>query len=158
MDKLEFLYVTYIATTPEKLWTALTDGTFTKMYWYKRRIESDWTVGAAVRFYDGDGEVVTDSGTVLECERPRRLVYSFHPEFNAEVSALPPSRVSFTLEPHEGMVKLTLFHDELKSAEIFGKIREGWTAILSSLKTLLETGTPLPKVVSLVKQGQVEAR
>src|SRR2546428_8233056 len=68
MAKPEFVYVTYIATTPEKLWAALTRGEFTKKYWYSRRIESDWTVGSAVRFFDGDSDVLTDSGVVLECD------------------------------------------------------------------------------------------
>jgi uncharacterized protein YndB with AHSA1/START domain len=154
MGKPEFVYVTYIATTPEKLWAALTDGAFTKIYWYERRIESAWTVGAPVRFYDGDSDVVTDSGTVLECDPPRRLVYSFRPEFSAEVRAFPPSRVAFTLEPHDGTVKLTLLHDELASDEMARQFREGWAPILSSLKTLLETGSPLPRLASLVAKGR----
>jgi uncharacterized protein YndB with AHSA1/START domain len=158
MGKPEFVYVTYIATTPEKLWAALTDGAFTKSYWYDRRIESTWTVGAALRFYDGDSDVVTDSGTVLECDPPRRLVYSFRPEWSAEARAMPHSRVAFSLEPHEGMVKLTLLHDELESDELARQFREGWAPILSSLKTLLETGTPLPRMASLVAKGRPETR
>jgi uncharacterized protein YndB with AHSA1/START domain len=145
MSKPEFVYVTYIATTPEKLWAALTEGAFTKSYWFGRRIESTWTVGAPVSFYFGEPEQLSDSGTVLECDPPRRLVYSFHPEFNEEVRATPHTRVSFTLEPQEGTVKLTLFHDEIGSEDMARRFREGWSAILSSLKTLLETGTALPQ-------------
>jgi uncharacterized protein YndB with AHSA1/START domain len=158
MSKSEFVYVTYIATTPEKLWAALTDGAFTQTYWYDRRIESTWEIGALVRFYDGGSDVVTDGGTVLECDPPRRLVYSFQPQWSAEARALPTSRVSFTLEPHEGMVKLTLLHDELQSDDLARKIGEGWPTILSSLKSLLETGSPLPRITQLVEQGRPQAR
>ncbi len=74
MTKHEFIYVTYIATTPQRLWDALTQGEFTKKYWYDRRIASDWRVGSPVRFYDGDSDVLTDDGVVLESDPPRRLV------------------------------------------------------------------------------------
>ncbi len=84
MGKPEFVYVTYIATTPEKLWAALTRGEFTKRYWYGRRIESNWTVGSPVKFFDGDSDVLTDSGVVLACNPPRRLVYTFRVEFDAD--------------------------------------------------------------------------
>ncbi len=160
MNKPEFVYVSYIATTPEKLWAALTDGAFTEKYWFGRRLESAWTVGAPVCFYYGEDDKVSDTGTVLEYDPPRRLVYSFHPEFTAELRALPHTRVSFTLEPQEGMVKLTLLHDEIDNEELAGRFRQGWTAILSSLKTLLETGTPLPqpKPLAQVAQAQTVAK
>ena len=79
MTKPNFVYVTYIRTSPEKLWQALTDGASTRQYWAGRRVESDWTVGAPVTFWF-DGKV-SDSGKVLECDPPRRLSYSFHVEF-----------------------------------------------------------------------------
>lgn len=155
MAKPEFVYVSYIATTAEKLWAALTQGEITKTYWYGRRIESDWTVGSPVRFFDYDSDVVTDSGVVVECDPPRRLVYTFRPEFSDEAQAMGYSRVSFTLEPHEeGMVKLTLVHDNLPDEETAEGFREGWAPILSSLKTLLETGKPLPQLRQLEEQGR----
>jgi uncharacterized protein YndB with AHSA1/START domain len=154
MSKPEFVYVTYIATTPERLWAALTSGTFTKQYWYDRRIESEWRVGAPVRFYDGDSDTVTDSGAVLECDPPRRLVYTFRAEFDEASRAQGFSRVSFSLEPHDGMVKLTLVHDELPDEEMAAAFREGWSPILSSLKTFLESGAPLPRLRRLEEQGR----
>jgi uncharacterized protein YndB with AHSA1/START domain len=160
VSKPEFVYVTYIATTPEKLWAALTRGEFTKAYWYDRRIESSWAPGSPVAFYDGDTSVRTDSGKVLEYDPPRKLAYTFKPEFNEEVSKMPYSRVTFTLEPHEGTVKLTLVHDELPDQETANAFREGWAPILSSLKTFLETGKPLPRLRELEEKGrpQTEAR
>lgn len=155
MAKPEFVYVSYIATTAERLWAALTRGEMTKTYWYGRRIESDWTVGSPVRFCDYDSDVVTDSGVVVECDPPRRLVYTFRPEFSPEAQAMGYSRVSFTLEPHdEGMVKLTLVHDDLPDEETAAGFREGWAPILSSLKTFLETGKPLPQLRQLEEQGR----
>jgi len=154
MGKAQFIYVSYIATTPEKLWAALTGGDFTRAYWYDRRIESEWKVGAPVRFYDGASNVVTDRGEVLEADPPKRLVYTFQPLFNKEVAAMPLSRVSFTIEAHEGMVKLTLLHDDLADEEMAAGFREGWSPILSSLKTFLETGKPLPQLKSFEEQGR----
>ncbi len=146
MSKPEFVYVSYIATTPERLWQALTSGEFTRKYWFDRRIESDWRAGSPVRFFDGDSDVLTDDGVVLESTPPTRLSYTFRP-----VGAAPNpdwnvySRVTFTIEPREEMVKLTLVHDELPSEEMAAGFREGWAPILSSLKTFLETGSPLPQ-------------
>ncbi len=162
MGKPEFVYVTYIATTPEKLWAALTSGEFTKRYWYGRRIESNWTVGSPVKFFDGDSDVLTDSGVVLECNPPRRLVYTFRfrVEFDADARKRGHSRVSFTLEPRDRMVKLTLVHDELLDEQAAKDFREGWAPILSSLKTMLESGKPLLQLRSLEEKGrpQPEAR
>ena len=155
MAKAEFVYVTYIATTPAKLWAALTQGEFTKRYWYGRRIVSDWKVGSPVRFYDHDSDTVTDGGVVQEYDPPRRLVYTFRPEFSAEARQMGYSRVSFTLEPHEeGLVKLTLVHDQLPGEATAVGYREGWAPILSSLKTFLESGKPLPELKELVERGR----
>lgn len=154
MSKPQFVYVSYIATTPEKLWAALTRGEFTKQYWYGRRIESDWKPGSAVTFYDRDTNVVTDGGRVVECDPPRRLVYTFRPEFSDEAQALGYSRVAFTLEARESLVKLTLVHDELPDQETADAFREGWAPILSSLKTFLETGRPLPQLRQVEEQGR----
>jgi uncharacterized protein YndB with AHSA1/START domain len=155
MEKAEFIYVSYIATTPERLWEALTRGEFTRLYWYDRRIESDWQTGSPVRFFDGESETLTDSGVVLESDAPRRLAYTFRNEFDPQASAQGYSRVTFTLEPRvEGMVKLTLVHDELASEEMAAGFREGWAPILSSLKTYLETGRALPLLRQFVEQGR----
>lgn len=165
MSKPEFMYVAYIATTPEKLWAALTQGNFTKIYWYGRRIESTWSVGAQVSFFDRDTNVLTDGGVVIECDPPRRLVYTFRTEYELRRFGLSEeeaarhqaySRVSFTIEPHAGMVKLTLVHDELPDEETARGFREGWAPILSSLKTLLETGKPLPQLRHLEERAHAD--
>jgi uncharacterized protein YndB with AHSA1/START domain len=154
MGKPEFIYVSYIATTVEKLWAALTDGNFTRAYWYDRRIESDWKIGSPVRFFDGDSDTLTDSGEVLVYDPPKHLVYTFRNEFSEGGITPSTSRVSFTIEAHEGMVKLTLVHDELPDEETAIGFREGWAPILSSLKTMLETGKPLPQLQFFEEQGR----
>lgn len=142
MSKPSFVYVTYIRTSPEKLWRALTDGEFTQRYWSGRRVESDWKVGARVTFWH-DGKA-SDSGEVLECEPPRRLSYSFHVEFVEELRSEPPSRVTFEIEKLGAQVKLTLTHDGFEpGSKVLAGISTGWPAILSSLKSLLETGRPI---------------
>lgn len=165
MNKPEFVYVSYIATTPQRLWDALTRGEFTRIYWYDRRIESEWKVGTPVRFFDGDTDRVTDSGVVVEYDAPRRLVYTFTqdyeelkrhgvPDAEAAEWSKRHSRVSFTLEPQEGMVKLTLIHDELPDEQTAKDFREGWAPILSSLKTWLESGRPLPELRAMAERAR----
>lgn len=156
MGKHEFAYISYIATTPERLWDALTQGDFTRQYWYDRRIESDWTVGAPVAFYDGGTQNLTVSGVVLESDQPRRLSYTFRPEFDDEARKMGFSRVSFTIEQKDGAVKLTLLHDDLLDEESVAGFREGWAPILSSLKTFLETGKPLPRERTFEEKGRVQ--
>jgi len=145
-EKPRFVYVTYIASTPEEVWRALTDGALTRQYWYGRRVESTWKVGATVTFWYGaaHGEAVSDRGIVLESKAPARLSYTFHVEFMDELSDEHPSRVTFDLEPEGDAVKLTLTHDEFEpGSKVLEGCRSGWPAILSSLKSLLETGEPL---------------
>lgn len=144
MDRPAFVYVTYIATTPEKLWTALTDGEFTRRYWGGRRIQSDWKVGSPVSHVREDGGIGWQ-GKVLQSERPRLLSYTFHMQISEEHRGERPSRVIFELHSMGSVVKLTLTHDELESdSATLATTRHGWPAIMSSLKSLLETGSPLP--------------
>jgi uncharacterized protein YndB with AHSA1/START domain len=146
MNEPKFVYVTYIATTPEKLWQALTDGAFTERYWFGTRIESDWTLGARVRFLRDD--TVSDYGVVLECEPPRRLSYSWRVEFHEEFRHERPSRVTFEIESMTASagakrpeVKLTVTHDDFDAgSKVFRAISGGWPLVLASLKSLLETG------------------
>lgn len=145
-EKPSFVYVTYIATTPETLWQALTDGALTEKYWYGRRVESDWKVGSTVTFWyqAEEGVAVSDRGIVLESSRPKRLSYTFHVEFIDELRDEHPSRVAFETEPAGNGVKLTLTHDEFEpKSQVLEGCRSGWPAILSSLKSLLETGRPM---------------
>ena len=139
-----FVYVTYIATTPQKLWQALTDKAFTRQYWSGIGIESDWTPGAALTFHSGSGDVM-NTGEVLEAEPYRRLSYTWRVEFDEVFRREKPSRVTFELEPVGAEVKLTLTHDEFEpGSKVHAAVCNGWPAVLSSLKSLLETGRALP--------------
>jgi uncharacterized protein YndB with AHSA1/START domain len=143
MSKPQFVYVTYIETTPEKLWEALTSSDFTRRYWFGSEVRSDWKVGSPFALVM-DGKT-TDTGEILEADRPRRLSYSFKHELYEELRNEPTSRVTFTLEPFGSLVKLTVAHDGLvEGGKYLGAISNGWPAILSGLKSLLETGKLLP--------------
>jgi uncharacterized protein YndB with AHSA1/START domain len=149
MEKQKFVYVTYINTTPEQLWAALTQSEFTKKYWFDSSIESEWKIGSPVRFRR-NGEV-TDDQILLRCEPPRLLAYTWHPIFDAELRAEKPSRVTFEIEaPGEKSgsqnrtVKLTVTHDDFPAgSKMFPRISNGWPAVLSGLKSLLENGAAL---------------
>jgi uncharacterized protein YndB with AHSA1/START domain len=142
MSKPEFVYVTYIETTPEKLWEALTDPDFTERYWFGMRLRSDWKAGSTFEMVRGDGSV-SDAGKVVECDPPRRLAYTFvnlSEKYKDDVPAL----ATFTLEPYGKLVKLTLTHQGFaEGSQFFKGISGGWPAILSNLKSLLETGRTL---------------
>ncbi len=142
MSKPQVVYVTYIETTPEKLWDALTSSEFSRQYWFGAEIRSDWKVGSPFALMmDG---AATDTGKILEADPPRRLSYSFkHQKFEA-LRNEPISRVTFTLEPFGKLVKLTLLHEGfVEGSKYLGAISTGWPAILSGLKSLLETGKVL---------------
>ena len=139
MSKPQFVYVTYIETTPEKLWQALTSSEFTRQYWFGAEVRSDWKVGSPFAL-TLEGEV-TDSGEILEADPPRRLSYSFKHQKFEELRGEPISRVVFTLQPFGKLVKLTVTHEGFGvGSKLLDGISKGWPAILSGLKSLLETG------------------
>ena len=141
-DKPKFVYVIYIASTPEKVFKALTDPQQSARYWFGYEVTSAWKVGAAFSLVK-DGKP-WDTGKVLEYDPPRRLSYSFHPEHDG-LENERPSRVAFDLEEINGQVKLTMTHDGFDEASrVLPRIQTGWPSILSSLKSLLETGNELP--------------
>jgi uncharacterized protein YndB with AHSA1/START domain/DNA-binding transcriptional ArsR family regulator len=157
MEKPQFVYTTYISTTPERLWQALTEPAFTSRWW-QTSFETDWTVGAPM-IWDNHGIIIADpEQIVLESDPYRRLAYSWHtfsPELNerlqlgdevfARLSSERRSRVAFELEPVGTMVKLTVVHDNFEPGSIAaGMAQNAWPVLLSSLKTFLETGNPLP--------------
>jgi len=142
MSEPKFVYVTYIVTSPERLWQALTDGAFTERYWFGTRVESDWTLGAPVSFRR-DG-ALSDSGHVLKYEPFRLLSYTFHVEFQEVFRRERPSRVTFELEPMGNEVKLTVTHDDFDpGSKVLEAVGNGWPLVLASLKSLIETGSPL---------------
>jgi uncharacterized protein YndB with AHSA1/START domain len=138
MNKPEFVYTTYIETTPEKLWQALTDGDFTERYWFGHRVTSGWKAGSSYQF-DMQG-APSIKGKVLVSEPPRQLSYSWD-SCSPEAQRERTSRVTFDLEPHGKVVKLTVTHDELdERGATLRNISGGWPMVLASLKSLLETG------------------
>jgi uncharacterized protein YndB with AHSA1/START domain len=142
MSKPEFVYVTFIETTPEKLWHALTDGDFTERYWFGHRVISDWEIGSAFSLADQAGPKVV--GKVLESDPPRRLAYSWAPQ-KEDTRHERTSRVTFDLEPRGAVVKLTVTHDNLdEGSKTLRDISGGWPLVIASLKSILETGRPLP--------------
>ena len=147
MDKPEFVYVTYIATTPEKLWRALLDGEITRQYWGYRNVSENWTVGSTWRHeraYDDSGMVAL-VGKVVEFSPARRLVLTWAVPADSSNEG-KHSRVTFEIEPLSDTVRLTITHDQLEpGSDMQRSIAEGWPKVLSNLKTLLETGHTLPK-------------
>lgn len=138
-----FVYVTYIRTTPEKLWQALTEPELTRQYWFATVQESEWKVGASWKIVAPDGMLV-DSGEVLEVDSPRRLVLKWRNEFKPEMKAEGYSRMTYELEPQGEMVKLSVRHEiDVSPSKFIDAVSNGWPLILSSLKSLLETGSSL---------------
>ena len=142
MPKPEFIYITYIETTPEKLWQALTSSEFSRRYWWDTSVVSDWKIGSPFSLVLNGR--TTDVGEILEADRPRRLSYTFRHILNEAAKKERPSRVTFVLEPYGKLVKLTLTHEDFaEGSVVVDGVSKGWPAIMSSLKSLLETGTPL---------------
>jgi uncharacterized protein YndB with AHSA1/START domain len=143
MANSRFVYVTYIRTTPEKLWRALTDPEFTRRYWVGTTHECDWKPGASWRIMIPDGRVA-DSGEVVEIEPNKRLVLLWRNEFMPGLREEGYSRVTYELEQQGESVKLTLIQEMDKpDSKMVETLSSGWPVILSSLKSLLETGEPL---------------
>ena len=143
MPASQFIYVTYIRTTPEKLWKALIDPEFTRQYWCDTRQESEWKPGAAWRIVKPDGNVA-DAGEVLEVDLHKRLVLKWRNEFKPELKAEGFSRMTYQLEPVGESVKLTVIHEiDKPESKFIQAVSNGWPHILASLKSLLETGESL---------------
>jgi len=144
MSKPTHVFVIFIRTTPEKLWQAITDPDFTVRYYHETRFESDLRPGSPYAYVMEDGRNAIE-GIVLESEPPRRLVMTFSMRYNPTLAADPPSRQTWEIEPQGEVCKLTVIHDDFpEETATFNVVGGGKMAILSSLKTLLETGVPLP--------------
>jgi uncharacterized protein YndB with AHSA1/START domain len=145
-EKPSSVFVTYIVTTAEKLWEALTSGEFTKQYFFGRRMESDWEVGSPWNLMMEDDRIDCQ-GKVLESDPPRRLALTWHVEWMEELRRLPEAVVTFQIDSLGNVVRLTVseFHPEGIDEKYVEGGRRGWPIILSGLKTLLETGHSLPK-------------
>jgi len=161
MEQPTFVYTTYIRTTPERLWQALTEPSFTRRWW-QATFDTDWEVGSSMT-WDNHGVIIADpEQVVLEFDPYRRLAYRWHsftPELNdrlqfgdelfAKLSSERRSRVAFEIDLVGEMVRLTVVHDDFEPGSTAATmVRNGWPVFLSSLKTLLETGEPLPSTGS----------
>ncbi len=143
MKKDQFIYVTYIRTTPEKLWKALIEPEFTRRFWCNTTQQSEWKPGASWKILMPDGRVA-DSGEVVEIEPNRRLVLKWRNEFRPELKAEGYSRMTYKLEKEGNSVKLTVIHEiEKEGSKFIEAVSSGWPHILASLKSLLETGESL---------------
>ncbi len=146
MDKPRFVYVTYIAASPRKVWNALVDAKATKKYWQHVNA-SDWRPGSRWEHRnDSRRAEVHIVGKVVECKPPRRLVITWASPEDEGVRKRH-SRVSVEIEPFRKVVRLTVIHDRLEPrSEMLEGVTDGWPKVLASLKSLLETGKPLPKL------------
>jgi DNA-binding transcriptional ArsR family regulator/uncharacterized protein YndB with AHSA1/START domain len=154
MSRPEFVYTTYINTTPERLWQALTDPAFTRRYWGVE-FTTDWAKGSTMTWHQNGATIADPEQVVLESDPYRRLSYTGHtftPEWAADTDladdhvaklrAEPRSAVTFQLEQVGPVVKLTVVHEG--GPTLLADVSQGWPAIISSLKSLLETGDVLP--------------
>jgi uncharacterized protein YndB with AHSA1/START domain len=140
MTKPEFIYTTYIKTTPQKLWDALTNHEFMKQYWFGTYCESEWKTGSSWKMVHADGQI-TDAGEIIESTPPKRLVIKWRHEWKPELKAEGYSRCIFEIEPVENVVKLTVAHGmDREATKFIEAVSVGWPKILSNLKSLLETG------------------
>ncbi|MDE1996932.1 MAG: SRPBCC family protein [Rhizobiaceae bacterium] len=140
MTESRFVYVTFIRTTPDKLWSALTTPEFMRKYWFNVGFDTDWKVGSPWKMAFPDGRV-TDQGEILEFDPPKRLVFKWQNEFMPELKAEGWSQCVMDIEPVGDVVKLTVTHTiERENSKLIVAVSGGWPKILSNLKSLLETG------------------
>jgi uncharacterized protein YndB with AHSA1/START domain/DNA-binding transcriptional ArsR family regulator len=165
MADTEFVYTTYINTTPQRLWRALTDPAFTRRYW-GATFASDWNVGSTVTWQEAGVTIADPAQVVLEAEPYRRLAYAWHtftPEWAtthgvseevfAKIATERRSKVTFEIEPLGPAVKLTVIHDGFDpGSTVLEMVSGGWPRLLSDLKTLLETGNTLPASPNTARQ------
>lgn len=147
-QKPRFVYTTYIHTTPDQLWETLTNEKTIPAFWFGNKVCSEWKVGSKVESFDQDDDTLDWDGEVLESQPPHKLVYTFRDSESGE----PPSKVTYLIEPVQrpamgptgNVVKLTLIHENFPAdSKILTGISIGWPAIISGLKTLLESGQSL---------------
>jgi uncharacterized protein YndB with AHSA1/START domain len=148
MSKPDFVYVTYIRTTIDKLWEALTTPAFTRQYWYGIEQRSAWTEGASWQLVAEDGRVF-DSGEILKVDPPRHVTIAWHHQIHDEMRAEGVGRATYDLETVGDSVKLTITHSG--GPKLIAAVAGGWPQILASLKSLLETGRPLSQTRDLPK-------
>jgi len=141
MARSTFVYVTYIRTTPEKLWAALTDAEFMKQYWFGTYCESQWTPGSSWTHAAGDGQIL-DAGEIVEADPPRRLVIRWQNRTKAELEAEGASLCTVEIESSGTAVKLSIIHTiERDPSKFIVAVSGGWPKVIANLKSVLETGS-----------------
>jgi uncharacterized protein YndB with AHSA1/START domain/DNA-binding transcriptional ArsR family regulator len=142
-DRPAYVYVTYIEASPGRVWEALTDADMTAEYWGHSNV-SDWQSGSQWEHLRVDGSGIADvKGTVLESVPPRRLAMTF--DSPGEERPQGPSRVTFEIEPFHEIVRLTVTHENLADNDALEAVSAGWPAVFANLKSLLETGSVMPR-------------
>jgi uncharacterized protein YndB with AHSA1/START domain len=143
MTRSEFVYVSYINSTPENVWNALLDNRMVRQYWGRHKNVSDWKVGSIWLHQDYDSGAIDIDGRVVEVKPPKRLVLTWEGA-NDFLLTEKPSRVTFEIEPFRDSTRLRLIHSELEpESRMLDGVTDGWPKVLSSLKSLLETGHAL---------------
>lgn len=141
MTSPEFVYVVVIARPPEDVWKGLTNPEFTRQYWHKTEVRSDFAVGSSIEFMTEDGHVGCE-GEILSATYPTELSYTWQFPRNPETAKEPHSRVTFLLEAIAVGTKLTVVHDRFPAnSKMYELVRPGWPLVICGLKTLLESGT-----------------
>jgi uncharacterized protein YndB with AHSA1/START domain len=152
MTKSKFVYATYIRTTPEKLWQALLRPEFTRVYWFGVTMDCEWKKGASWKMVLPDGKLA-DAGEIVEIEEPKRIVIRWQHELRPELKAEGYSQCTIEIEPLKDLVKLTILHEiDRPESKLIEAVSGGWPKILSSLKSLLETGSALPDISAVGKK------
>lgn len=146
MANQELIYTTYIRSTPEKVWEAITKPEFTRQYWANQNV-SDWKKGSEWKHMSADGKDVRMVGKVLESNPPKRLVMTWASPANRA----DESQVAFDIAMVEGLVRLDVVHTKL-SAEMGSAVSAGWPLVLSSMKSFLETGKAID-IMAIKKCG-----
>jgi uncharacterized protein YndB with AHSA1/START domain len=140
MASSKFVYVTFIRTTPEELWSAILNPDFMRKYWFNIHFDTDWKLGSSWKMMFPDGRVA-DTGEIVEVEPAKRLVLKWRNEFRPELKAEGYSQCVFQIEPVGNATKLSITHTiDVENAKFIDAVSGGWPRILSNLKSLLETG------------------
>jgi uncharacterized protein YndB with AHSA1/START domain len=140
MARSTYVYVSYIRTTPEKLWSALTDPEMIRHYWFGMNCESTFKKGSSWKLVSSEG-VLFDAGEILESDPPRRLVIRWEHQNQPELKAEGPSLCTMEIAPEGPMVKLAITHTvERENSKLITAVSGGWPKVISNLKTLLEVG------------------
>ena len=141
MARSTFVYVSYIRTTPQELWSALTDAEFMKQYWFGVHCQSDWTAGSSWKMVSPKGQIL-DAGKIVEAVPPRRLVIRWENQFRPELKAEGESLCTMEIEQSGTAVKLSITHTiERDASKFIEAVSGGWPKIVSNLKSLLESGS-----------------